>query len=68
MDRIEVIVLELPVRNIYDGAPTMLEMLTQLDDLGYELLTLAPITRDRAHFRVIEFDGVFVRTADAGRP
>lgn len=68
MDRIEVIVLELPVRNIYEGAPTMLEMLTQLDDLGYELLTLAPVTRDPAYFRVIEFDGIFVHAADAGRP
>jgi FkbM family methyltransferase len=60
MDRIEVVVLELPVRNIYEGAPTMLEMLTRMSDLGFELLGLAPVSRDPAYFRVIEFDGIFV--------
>ncbi len=68
MDRIEVIVLELPVRNIYEGAPTMLEMLTRMDDLGFELLSLAPVSRDPAYFRVLEFDGIFVRAPGAGRP
>lgn len=67
MDRIEVIVLELPARNIYEGAPTMLDMLTRMDDLGYEPLAIVPITRDPAYFRVLEFDGIFVRAPDAGR-
>ena len=61
MDRIEVVVLELPVRNIYEGAPTMQEMLSRMNGLGFEILSLTPVTRDSSYFRVIEFDGIFVR-------
>jgi FkbM family methyltransferase len=64
LDRVAAILVEVPIRPIYDDAPDVIDILRQMADWGYELLGLFPVTRDPDYFRVIEFDGVFVR-ADA---
>jgi hypothetical protein len=51
--------LELSVRPIYDGQPSLPQTMAALADLGFELLGVFPISRDG--LRVVEFDGVFCR-------
>ncbi len=53
--------LELSVRAIYRGQPSLPQTLAGLADLGFELLGVFPIARDG--LRVVEFDGVFCRAA-----
>lgn len=61
LDRVTAIVIEVSVRNIYDDTPGMSAQFDELSSLGYELVGLFPLLRDRDRLRVIEFDGVFVR-------
>lgn len=51
--------LELSVRPIYDGQPSLPQTMAALADLGFELLGVFPISRDG--LQVVEFDGVFCR-------
>jgi FkbM family methyltransferase len=51
--------LELSVRPIYRGQPSLPQTMAALADLGFELLGVFPIARDG--LRVVEFDGVFCR-------
>jgi FkbM family methyltransferase len=61
MQSIRAILIELPVRTIYDGAPNLLTMVSELRSLGYEIAGLFPLSLDRDRLRVIEFDGVFLQ-------
>ena len=60
IDRVEALVVELSVTPIYDGAPHIVEMLSHLRDLGFGVAGLFPI--QRRHLRVVEFDGLFIRS------
>jgi len=51
---------ELSVKPIYEGVPTYLEMLSYVQQLGFELTGLFPITRDDMS-QIIELDAVFLR-------
>lgn len=62
LERVAAILIELPVRPIYEGAPDLIEIMRWLAEWGYEPVGLFPVTRDPDYFRVVEFDGVFVRT------
>jgi FkbM family methyltransferase len=53
---------EISVKPLYSGMPTLLESITELSKLGFELTGLFPVTRDIFH-RVIEFDCVAVNHA-----
>ena len=57
---ISAIQMEVPVQNIYDEAVGYLDMLHRLNDLGYELTGLFPVSRDH-ELRVIELDCVFIK-------
>jgi FkbM family methyltransferase len=50
---------ELSVQPLYEGAPSYLETIRVLGDLGYELSGMHPVSWDGA--RLVEFDGLFAR-------
>lgn len=59
--RVHALQLELPVKHVYDGVPALATTLDRLDELGFEVTGLFPVTRDRDLLRVIEFDCVLRR-------
>jgi FkbM family methyltransferase len=62
LDRVVAITVELPVRNIYADSPSLTDLVSYLVELGFELVGMFPLSRDRDRLRVIEFDGVFLRS------
>ena len=62
LDRILALQTELSVKAVYQGAMGMGEALARLNDLGFELTGIFPVTRDSDGLRVIEFDAVMVRS------
>lgn len=58
---IEAMQLELSVRPCYAGQPALPQAITALAELHYELLGVFPVARDG--LRVVEFDGLFCRSA-----
>jgi FkbM family methyltransferase len=64
--RIPAFQIELPVRQVYRGAPDYLTSLAQLDATGYELTGLFPVQRD-ATLRVVNLDAVMIRRDEAER-
>jgi hypothetical protein len=52
------LVAELPVVPIYEGMPSLVEGLGQLEDLGFEVTGMFPVTRDRDRLGAVEFDCV----------
>jgi FkbM family methyltransferase len=62
LDRVAALVTELPVRPIYDGMPWLVEGLEHLQDLGYEVTGMFPVTRDRDRLGAVEFDCVLRST------
>ena len=62
--------LELSLTPLYEGAPTLLEMVSFVKDQGYELFSIIPGFRDRQSGRLLQVDGYFVRKtsiSDVGR-
>ena len=62
LDRVVAITVELPVRNIYADSPSLTDLVGYLAGVGFELVGMFPLSRDRDRLRVIEFDGVFLRS------
>jgi FkbM family methyltransferase len=62
LERIAAISIEASVRPIYRGMPDYLTALGVLDNLGFDLSGMFPVTRDAAQ-RLIEIDCVGVRRA-----
>lgn len=62
LDRLAGIQIELPVREVYRGAPNYLEALEELTQMGFEVTGFVPVQRD-AMLRVINVDCLMVRTA-----
>ena len=62
LDRVVAIIVELPIRPVYEGAPVIDELIRRLDSDGFELLGLFPLSHDSDGLRVVEFDGVFLRS------
>jgi FkbM family methyltransferase len=52
---------ELAARRTYAGMPSLLEALTELDLLGFDLTGIFPVTREMDHLRIIELDCVMCR-------
>jgi FkbM family methyltransferase len=55
--------LELSLTELYEGAPTMTEMISFVQEQGFELFSLVPGFWDRQTGRLLQMDGFFVRTA-----
>jgi FkbM family methyltransferase len=60
LDRLRAIQVELPVMEVYRGAPDYLNALAELSEAGYELTGLFPVQRD-ATLRVVNLDAVLLR-------
>ena len=58
LDRVAALVTELPVQPIYEGMPSLVEALGRLQDLGFEITGMFPVTRDRDGLGAVEFDCV----------
>lgn len=66
LERLPAIQVELPVREVYRGAPDYLHSLAELGSMGYELTGLFPVQRD-ATLRIVNVDAVLVRRDEAER-
>ena len=62
LDRIDVVMTELAVNAIYEGAPTPSEVFSFMENAGFELFGLFPLSRDRSRVRLVEADCVFLRS------
>ncbi len=60
LTRVSAVISEVSVRPIYDGAPRYLESLARLEGLGFELVAMLPVSRDKQR-RVIEFNCIMTR-------
>jgi FkbM family methyltransferase len=60
LDRLPAIQLELPVKEVYAGAPNYLDAIAELTTMGYEVTGLFPVQRD-ATLRIINVDVVMIR-------
>jgi FkbM family methyltransferase len=58
LGRIAALVTELPVQPIYEGMPSLVDALGNLDELGFEVTGMFPVTRDRDGLGAVEFDCV----------
>jgi FkbM family methyltransferase len=58
--RTAAIVIESPVRGLYEGVPVLGDILDRLGELGFEVSGLYPVLRAKDRVHAIEFDGLFV--------
>lgn len=61
LHRVSLVELELSVRELYDGAPVLREMLGRMSEYGYELVRLEPGFHDPRDGTILQFDGLFER-------
>lgn len=61
MDKIVGIQLEMSVVPLYDGQALFQELLTWLDDAGFEMWGVVPGFMNRTTGRMLQFDGIFYR-------
>lgn len=61
LDRVALLEVELSVRELYEGAPLMLEVLTSMAKRGFDLVALEPGFYDRRDGQFLQFDGLFRR-------
>ena len=60
---LQAVQLEVPLRSMYDGQPTVGEMLPVLRGMGFHLVELTKVCRASVTGELLEMDGLFVRTA-----
>jgi FkbM family methyltransferase len=61
LPRVVAMQIELSLRPLYAGAPTMLEMLTLMSSLGFDPFHLVPAFDDAGSGRLLQAEGFFVR-------
>lgn len=66
LDRLLGIQIELPVREVYQGAGNYLESLAELTEMGFDPTAFFPVQRDRT-LRVVNIDAVMIRRDEAER-
>jgi FkbM family methyltransferase len=66
LDRLLAIQVELPVREVYQGAGNYLEALAELTGMGFDPTGFFPVQRDRT-LRIVNVDAVMVRHDEAER-
>lgn len=59
--------LELSLIPLYEQAPSLVEMVTYLENRGFQMFGLVPVFRDDRDGRLLQVDGVFIRRGEAGR-
>jgi FkbM family methyltransferase len=66
LDRLLAIQIELPVREVYQGAGYYLDCLAELTALGFDPTAFFPVQRDRT-LRIVNIDAVMIRRDEAER-
>lgn len=61
LPRVAGLQLELSLVPLYDGCPMMMDMVTYVQQLGFELFNLSPTFKDPRTGRLLQADGFFVR-------
>ena len=61
LERIAGLQIELSIRHVYRGAPSYLDALRELSDMGLEITGMFPVQRD-PQLRVVNFDCVMVNS------
>jgi FkbM family methyltransferase len=61
LDRVVAMQLELSLVPLYEHAPTLVEMVSYLERLGYEMFNIAPGFKREKDGRMLQVDGFFVR-------
>ena len=61
LHRIAALQVELSIRQVYKGAPSYSEALTELTSLGFEITGMFPVQRD-PQLRVVNFDCVMINS------
>jgi FkbM family methyltransferase len=62
LERVPVLICEISLASLYDGAWSPAACLTFMEDRGYEVFSLLPEWMDRPSGRVLAMNGIFVRT------
>ena len=52
---------------LYAGAPSFTEMVSYVEELGYEIFSFVPGLRDNANARLLQMDAFFVRRARSAK-
>jgi len=63
MDKVAFIEAELSIVPLYEGQVLMADMLTEIARLGFTMVWIEPGFSDQANARLLQVDGLFVRTS-----
>jgi FkbM family methyltransferase len=63
IDRVAAVQIELSLTELYEGSPSLPEMILLLRKLGFELFNVSPGFKDKVSGRLLQMDGFFVRSA-----
>ena len=66
LHRIAAMQVEVSIRRVYEGAPTYLDVLSELAGHGFEITGMFPVQRD-PQLRVVNFDCVMINSRVAAR-
>jgi FkbM family methyltransferase len=61
LSRVAAIQMEISLVPLYEGAPTVVHILSAMGDLGYHLFQVVPGFRDLKTGQLLQLDGIFVR-------
>jgi FkbM family methyltransferase len=61
LSKVVAIQMEISLVPLYQGAPTLVHILSTMGDLGYHLFQLVPGFRDDVTGQLLQLDGIFVR-------
>jgi len=53
--------IEVSMKSIYKGAPRYIEVLDELERLGFEITGMYPVSRDKRSLAIVEYDCVMTR-------
>jgi FkbM family methyltransferase len=62
LEHVQLLELELSLVPLYEGQPLFRDVLTRLEQLGFELVSLAPGFADPRTGHLLQFDAIFDRT------
>ena len=61
MPRITALQVEISLVSLYEGAPTLTQIVSHLESCGYQIFSLVPGFRDARTGRLLQMDGFFIR-------
>lgn len=61
LDSVRALQVEVSMKSIYKGAPRYIEVLDELERLGFEITGMYPVSRDKHSLAIVEYDCVMTR-------